>query len=82
MREADYFKLKSPILAPLGRAKEKKKVFLARIIGEPHLGLPSNLQLPGNTLATAPRRSSSKNGLLIMKSTPASGSPEDFNISA
>jgi hypothetical protein len=43
---------------------------------------PSNLQLPDNTPAMASRRSFSKNGLLIMKSTPGSGLPEDFNISA
>ncbi len=40
------------------------------------------LQFPGKTLAMASRRSASKNGLLIMKSTPVSGLPEDFNISA
>ena len=43
---------------------------------------PSNLQLPGNTLAMASRYSAIKNGLLSMKSTPGSGLPDDFNISA
>ena len=49
---------------------------------EPVGCLDSKLQVPGITPAMASRRSFSKNGLLIMKSTPGSGLPELFNISA
>ena len=45
--------------------------------GEDAAKIASNCQVLDATLATASRRSSSENGLLITMSTPGSGSPKD-----